>query len=202
MRIQPIHAATVEKYIFRACFHRAAILITLCMVSGVFLLPATMAAEKAPRTASLSLRDMSGKRISLHSLRGQVVVLNFWATWCGPCNVEMPMLVAAERQYRQRGVVFLGASVDDSKTQKSILAFLDRYHVTYTILTGASADDLAKLKLGIAVPATAFVDAKGVIRFRILGQMHTDELQERIDWLLHDEAGPAPAEVVTHLDEK
>ena len=182
-------------------FRCRVILPALCAVSLILLLPTPMAAKKTSKPIKLSLPDMNGKRVSVQDLRGQVVVLNFWATWCGPCNTEMPMLVQAAQQYKQQSVAFLGASVDDSKTQKNIPAFLDRYHVGYTILTGASADDLDKLKLGAAVPATAFIDASGIVRFRILGQMRPGELQARIDWLLH-ESGSAPAALMTHLDQK
>jgi thiol-disulfide isomerase/thioredoxin len=198
---------------FRQKFRLLLLFIAVCVTYTGFL-GAKIAAEKSPRAVNLSLRDMTGKRSSLRELRGKIVVLNFWATWCGPCKTEMPMLVQADEQYKKRGVEFLGASLDDSKSEKNIPAFVDRYHVPYSILTGATADDLARLKMGIAVPATAFIDAKGRIRFRILGQMRPRELQGRIDWLLRessdagsgnagkDDAGTAPPALVTHLDEK
>lgn len=184
----------------RSCSRYLAILLALCAWSIAFLSPTPALAKKTPGAIKLTLQDKNGKRVSLQNLRGQVVVLNFWATWCGPCNAETPILVQAAQQYEGQSVVFLGASVDDAKTQKNIPAFLDRYHVTYPILTGASGDDVEKLKLGIAVPATAFIDANGIIRFRILGQMRPGELQERIEWLLHGHAGPAPVPLVVHLD--
>lgn len=194
---------------FRQRFRHWILPVALGMSCVGFLLPARMVGEKAPKAANLSLRNMNEKTISLHDLRGHIVVLNFWATWCGPCKAEMPMLVQADEQYQQKGVAFLGASLDDAKSQKNIPAFLNQYHVSYIILTGASADNLAKLKMGIAVPATAFIDEKGAIRFRILGQMRPRELQERIDWLLRessngksDVAGPAPPALVTHLEKK
>ncbi len=183
----------------RSYSRHLAILFALCAGSIVFLPPTPAAAEKAPAAIKLTLQDIDGKRFALQSLRGQVVVLNFWATWCGPCSAEMPMLVQTAQQYNGQPIVFLGASVDDSTTRKNIPAFLDRYHVRYTILTGASADDVKKLKLGIAVPATAFIDTSGIIRFRILGQMRPGELQERIDWLLHGDT-PAPLPLVIHLE--
>jgi thiol-disulfide isomerase/thioredoxin len=209
MHTEPVHATQKKIRMFQACFDRAAILVALCAVSAVFLLPAPLTAEKMPRPAELSLQDTSGKQVTLRDLRGKIVVLNFWATWCGPCKAEMPMVVKADEQYKGLDVAFVGVSLDDVKTQKNIPAFLNQYRVTYAILIGASADDLAKLKMGIAVPATAFIDRKGRIRFRILGQMRQGELQDRIDWLLREstdarsgDAGPAPPALVTHLEEK
>jgi thiol-disulfide isomerase/thioredoxin len=58
--------------------------------------------------AELVLKDLKGQRVRLSQLRGKIVVLNFWATWCGPCNAEMPMLVELEKRYSARGIVFIG----------------------------------------------------------------------------------------------
>lgn len=188
--------------------HRAILaVVAICAIVGLTLL-ARAVVEKSQKPAKLSLRDLSGKRVRLHDFRGQIVVLNFWATWCEPCNVEMPLLLRATREYGQRGVVFLGASLDDAKTRPNVPVFLAKHQVHYPILVGATANDLARLRLGIAIPATAILDTKGVIRFRILGQMRPGELEARIDWLLQDAnsgakpPAPAPPAIVTHLNAK
>ena len=147
----------------------------------------------------LTLKDASGQRVRLSDLRGKPVVLNFWATWCGPCNAEMPMLVEMEKQYATRGVVFIGASLDDAKTRGRIPAFVSQHGITFQIWYGATADDLDRLKLGPAVPATAFVDAEGRIVARILGQARPEEVKERLDWLVGDKSNLTPPPVVKHL---
>jgi len=153
----------------------------------------------APK-ADLALKDADGHKVRLRDLRGKVVVLNLWATWCGPCNAEMPMLVDMEKRYADRGVVFIGASLDEAKTRGRIPAFLSEHHVTFPIWYGATADDLNQLNLGPAVPATAFVDSEGRIVARILGQARPEEVAERLDWLTGGKAGPAPQAVVRHLE--
>lgn len=157
----------------------------------------------APRGGSkpvdLSLMDLHGGRVHLRDYRGKIVVLNFWATWCMPCNVEMPMLVAAEKEYRARGIVFIAASLDDRKTASAIPGFLSRYDVRFPVWTGATADDLGKLRMGEAVPATAFLDRDGVIVTRVSGQIRDLELKERLEWLLSDRIGPAPQAFVSHV---
>ena len=116
----------------------------------------------APR-AILVLKDASGERVRLSDYRGKVVVLNFWATWCGPCLDEMPMLVEMEKEYGSRGVVFVGASLDDARTSGQIPDFLARYRVKYPIWYGATGDDVARFGLGEAVPDTVFIDPEGQV---------------------------------------
>ena len=157
---------------------------------------------KDPAKADLSLKDLSGKRVHLRDYQGKIVVLNFWATWCGPCREEMPRLVEAEKEYAPRGVVFLGASLDDEKTQKNIPGFVRDHGIDFSIWVGASADDLDKLSMGPAVPATAFVDQDGRIVARVSGEVRMEEIKERLDWLVQGKIGPAPQAQVVHLEGK
>lgn len=152
----------------------------------------------APKV-DLTLQDASGQKVRLRELRGKPVVLNFWATWCIPCNDEMPMLVEMEKAYAARGVVFIGASLDDAKTKAKIPAFVAEHKIGFPVWYGASSDDLDKLKLGVAVPDTVFVDAEGHIVARILGQARADEVKERLEWLIGNKSGTPPQAVVKHL---
>jgi thiol-disulfide isomerase/thioredoxin len=153
-----------------------------------------------PPKSDLTLKDGGGQKVRLRDLRGRPVVLNFWATWCVPCNAEMPMLVEMEKQYASRGVRFVGASLDDAKTRGKIAAFVAAHQIAFPVWYDATADDLADLKLGGAVPATAFLDAEGRIQFRILGQARPEEVKERLEWLTAEKPGPPPAVLVKHLD--
>ena len=178
----------------------------LLFAAGAFaialLAPSPGISSKGASKADLSLKDLNGKRVRLRDFQGKIVVLNFWATWCVPCNAEFPMLVDAQKKYSGRGVVFIGASLDDDKTKKNIPAFLQKYQADFSVWTGASADDLDRLQMGPAVPATAFLDQEGRILARVEGQLRPGEIDERLDWLLGGKAGAAPQTLVVHLEKK
>jgi thiol-disulfide isomerase/thioredoxin len=160
--------------------------------------PGAVAGRDSP--PRLKLEDLNGRRVQLRDYRSKVVVLNFWATWCGPCQAEMPLLARLGREYAGRGVVVIGVSVDDDRTRKDVEAFVARGQVDFPIWVGGTPDDVAKLKLGNSVPATAFVDRDGRIVARVLGEMREHDVRERLDWLLGDRKDPAPAPLVNHLD--
>lgn len=177
-------------------------IILLSMLSLAILAPWLHVYAKDPSKADVSLKDLNGKRVHLRDYQGKIVVLNFWATWCGPCREEMPRLSDAEKEYGPRGVVFIGASLDDSETQGKIAGFVHDHQIDFPIWTGATADDLDRLGMGPAVPATAFLDQEGKIVARVSGEVRQEEIKERLDWLLQGKTGAAPNPSVVHLEGK
>jgi len=127
---------------------------TLALLSAAAISFAADAKKEGP--TDITLTGMDGRKVHLHDYAGKPVVINMWATWCLPCKDEMPMMVEAEKAYGPKGIIFIGASLDDNKTKKNIPAFLTQYQITFPIWTGATTDDLAKLHLGEAVPDTVF----------------------------------------------
>jgi thiol-disulfide isomerase/thioredoxin len=173
--------------------------LTMRMPAVALMLAAAGALMSAPKAADLNLKDLEGKTVHLRDYRGKLVVLNFWATWCVPCKEEMPMFVEVEKKWAARGVVFVGASLDDRKTQNAIPDFLQKFQVDFPVWTGANGDDLYKLGMGEAVPATAFLDKDGVIFARVQGEIKREELEERLDWLTGDRSRPAPKPLLRNL---
>ena len=152
------------------------------------------------RPVNLPFKDMNGKKVRISDLRGKVVVLNFWATWCVPCRAEMPLFVEAEKEYAPRGVVFIAASLDARETRPKIPDFIGEFKIGFPVWVGASTMDLEDLKLGQALPATAFLDRQGRIAARVLGQVTRNELLERLDWLTGDRtpSPPGPNPLLRH----
>jgi thiol-disulfide isomerase/thioredoxin len=170
------------------------------LIAGGLLLPLAGIPQHS-RGVEFSLKSIDGQRVRLKDYRGKIVLVNFWATWCDPCKAEVPLLVKEEENYRSRGVIFIAASVDDAKTRKQVRAFVNRNQVRLLVCLDASSDDLDRLGMGLAVPATAFLDQQGHIVFRITGPMREEELRERLDWLIGSGPSPPPAAFVRHLDE-
>jgi thiol-disulfide isomerase/thioredoxin len=173
-----------------------ALRFALVAFGSTLLLSAPLLSAARP---ALVLKDASGERVRLSDYRGHVMVLNFWATWCGPCRNEMTMLVEMEKLYSGRGVVFVGASLDDARTSRQIPDFLAGCGVKYPIWYGATADDVARFGLGSAIPDTLILDEEGQIVARVLGDMRRRELEERLNWVLGDRTGPSPQAFVRHV---
>jgi thiol-disulfide isomerase/thioredoxin len=168
------------------------------LLSGLLLAPA-IGLSGDSRPISLPFKDSNGRKVNVSDHRGKFVVLNFWATWCVPCRAEMPLLVEAEKEFASRGVVFIAVSLDDRQSRPKIPEFVSEFQIGFPVWNGASTMDLEDLKLGQALPATAFLDRDGRIVARVLGQVPKDELYERLLWLTGDRTAPAPKPVVEHV---
>lgn len=137
-------------------------------------LPSTMEGRVAPPFA---LQDMDGNPVSLESLRGTPVVINFWATWCVPCKQEHPYLQEAARAYEGR-VRFLGVLYGDEPA--TARAFLGRYGSSYPTLV--DADQSTAIDYGVAgVPETFFVNAEGQIVRKVSGPVNMAVLVETLE---------------------
>lgn len=170
-------------------------LVTLLGLSLAACAPLT---AQAPAPA-LELRDLHGQPVRLEDLRGRIVVLNFWATWCTPCRVEMPMLQRIQEEYAARDVVVVGASADDASTESRVGPFLRRHAITFPIWLGATTADMQRFGLGTALPATAVLDSQGSVVGRIVGPLEEDDVRRRLEWLLGGRSGPAPEPFVDNI---
>jgi thiol-disulfide isomerase/thioredoxin len=156
-------------------------------------------ANSAPK-ADLNAKTLDGQKVHLRDLRGKLVVLNFWATWCGPCRQELPMLVKTAQATGNPDLVFIAVSVDDSKTRAKVPDSVHQFGITFPVWVGASGDDVYNLSKGEAVPATIFIDRDGTIEARVSGEIRESELKERISWLTGDRKGPKPQEFLSHVN--
>lgn len=147
----------------------------------------------AKRAPNLALKDLRGQSQKLSSLRGQIVVLNFWATWCGPCQEELPRLSKLAASYSDKNVHFIAVSIDAAKDRAKIQSALNRGNVTLETWVGADTDTLGSFGLGDIVPGTAILDEQGEIIARIMGEARDEDVRCAVDWLLNGRSGPAPS---------
>lgn len=134
---------------------------------------------------SFQLHDESGKRRTLDEFRGQVVVLNFWATWCRPCIDEMPALDRVNREYADKGVAVLGVAMDE-RGWPVVSKFLAQKRFSYPILLGTTrvAREYGGLK---TLPHTVFLDRQGRIVATHSSALNLDQLRKLVEIMLAEQ---------------
>lgn len=130
-----------------------------------------------------SLAGFDGRTVTLSQLRGKVVIINFWASWCPPCREEAAYLEQTWRKYQDRGVVFIG--VDYVDTEKEARAYIQEFDITY--INGPDLGTRISQAYNIkGVPETFYVDKKGQLRGIKVGPLKAPELDNQIDELLSE----------------
>jgi peroxiredoxin len=140
-------------------------------------------ARKPEGTANLNLtlKDMNGNAVKLADYKGKVILLNVWATWCGPCQLEIPELVATYDRYKDQGVVVLGVSIDD--TAEMLRAYAPQKHMNYPLLLMQDDFDEAYGPI-FGVPITFFIGRDGSISRRHFGPVSKEQVDREIKALL------------------
>ena len=111
-------------------------------------------------------RTVSGKPLSLRSLRGKVVLLDFWATWCIPCRMATPTLEALHKEYHRRGLQVVGISLDDPRTVALVPSYVKHFGITYTVVAAPLANAQAAQSYNAAtIPTQVLIDKRGVVRW-------------------------------------
>lgn len=148
-------------------------------------------ANKGPRESGpapdFSLTGFDGQKVTLSELRGKVVIINFWASWCIPCRQEAAYLEQTWRKYKDKGVVFIG--VDYVDTEKEARAYIKEFDITY--INGPDLKTRISDAFNIkGVPETYFVSKDGILRGVHIGPLESPQLDQKIEELL---ALPYPA---------
>jgi cytochrome c biogenesis protein CcmG/thiol:disulfide interchange protein DsbE len=154
------------------------------------LSPVGVGAE-APDFAVMTL-DSVAKRKTLDDYRGDVVMINIWATWCAPCRIEMPAIEQLHRAYGQKGLKIIAVSVDEPGSQPQIRSFVKEYGLTFEVLhdPGGQEGKVSRDYQTTGYPETVIIGRDGIIRKKLLGAHDWNSVENRalIDRLLAEKA--------------
>lgn len=159
-----------------------AMLVSLSLMFGAAGLQAKEMNEPAP---DFTLKSRSGENLRLEDFRGQVVMLNFWASWCGPCRQEMPLMDDIHERYKDLGFTVLAVNVDENRDEA--LRFLDKVPVSYPILYDPESQVSEQYNVQ-AMPTTLMIDRNGNARFVHYGYKpgYEDDYEAQIRQLVRE----------------
>ena len=159
--------------------HRRVVRIAaaLALLAFVRVRPST-AGESAPVAPAFTVRGLDGRTLKLSDFKGKVVVLDFWATWCGPCRASLPHLNEVQGRFAGQGLVVVGISVDDTEPQ-DVRRFVDRLGLKFRM---AMADERVLDLYGPirTIPTTFFINRRGVVARRVVGYIDSETLESYV----------------------
>ena len=153
-------------------------LITLALFAGCTSKDKESATATAP---DFTLQDVSGKNVRLADLKGRVVLLEFWATWCPPCRAEIPTIERLHTQYGSKGLTILAVSLDEGGWD-GVKAFAAEHKITYTVLKGT--EEVSSKYMVRLIPTMFLIDKQGIIKKQSMGGGSDDSLEQEIKALL------------------
>jgi peroxiredoxin len=135
-----------------------------------------------PAPLNYTVKNMNGESVHLASYKGKIILLNFWATWCPPCKVEIPDLIALQNEYKD-DIVVLGFSVDDTADQ--LKPFADEYQMNYQVLVGLGHENIQEAYGPMwGIPVTIIIDRDGTVAKKQSGIRSKEQIEREIKALL------------------
>jgi peroxiredoxin len=144
---------------------------------------ASCPADAKPAKLDFTLKDMNGRDIRLADYKGKVILLDFWATWCGPCKLEIPSFVELQNKYGHEGLQVIGVSVDD--TVEKLTPFVNELKMNYPVLLGLGHDDVQDAYGPIfGIPVNVVISRDGKICAKHAGISTKEQFEKEIKSLL------------------
>ena len=162
----------------------AAVLLTSCSKTNTAHASDTSSVQHPERKAApqFTLKDANGTATQLSDYRGKAVLLNFWATWCGPCGIEIPWFTQFQQQYKSKGLEIVGISMDEDGWT-AIKPFIAEHKINYRVLLGD--DSVSQLYGGVdSLPTTFIIDREGKVAYVHVGLAGKNQYQSEIENVL------------------
>ncbi len=151
-------------------------------VAGILVLAAGFAPGQGKKAADFDLKTSDGKTVQLSQLKGKVVLLNFWATWCGPCRKEIPDFLEVYERYKGKGFEIIGVSLDE-EGWNVVNPFVKQYKISYPVVIGSGK--LVNAYGGFEfIPTTFLINKEGVIVHTFTGLVTKADLERRLKGVL------------------
>jgi len=141
--------------------------LCLCAIAVIFLSCCAKKPVEPALAPDFTLRNTEGEEITLSGLKGKVILLDFWATWCGPCKESIPHLVALYKSYREKGFELIGMSMDKMGEVEMVRRFVKSMDIPYPIIM--TPDEVARHFKVTGLPTTVLIDKEGRVREKIVG---------------------------------
>ena len=140
-------------------------------------------ANAKPANLNFTLKDLNNKDVKLSSFKGKVILLDFWASWCGPCKIEIPWFIEFQQKYGKDGLQVVGVSIDD--TLDKLKPFVAQHKMNYTVLQGLNRDDVQDA-FGpmVGVPVTLVISRDGKVCLKHVGLGSKPNFEDAIKALL------------------
>ncbi|GAB4262666.1 MAG: hypothetical protein Kow0080_00220 [Candidatus Promineifilaceae bacterium] len=181
---EPIETAVKPRRLSLGVITAYTLILGLLAVLGWRLIRVNSGQVDSGIAPDFTLTSFDGETITLSELRGKVVIINFWASWCPPCREEAPYLEATWRKYQDQGVVFIG--VDYADTESKALAYIDEFDITY--FNGPDIGTRISYAYNMqGVPETFYVAKNGELRGVKVGPLAPPELDQKIEELLAEQ---------------
>jgi len=158
------------------------LLMTACSTSGTSVRAAVKSEKDRKKAPEFTLKDSNGTQVKLSDYRGRVVLLNFWATWCGPCKIEIPWFIEFEQKFKDQGFAVLGVSMDEDGWD-AVKPYIENRKINYRVLLGD--ERVGDLYGGIeSLPSTFVIDRDGKIASVHIGLVSKKDYEQEIEHLV------------------
>jgi len=158
------------------------IVIIVFIFSALFFTDGYAQRAKRQKAPNFTLKTQNGKVVELSKLKGKVVLVNFWATWCPPCRAEIPDFIEVYDLYKSKGLEIVGIALDEDGWSK-VTPYIEKAKMNYSVVLGSS--DVVHLYGDIeSIPTTFFVDKNGYIAERQVGMLRKADLEQKLRLLL------------------